>query len=220
MLFQKHKRRTHHVTDNFSSNKFNNDLSPKNSVNNESIYEIQPIASELSATTTNPPSAITVADLDTDEMPIRFRRDANKPIVFSVICLERYQLVNIVDEFLRKFSSCVSQTTHLITNDDKHTLRSPLSMKLIEAIANHYFCVSYRWLIDYIKYDRIVDESAYEIEGDDTDYHSQGGPKRSRSIDKRQSLFEYICFIIKCTENNEMKMTNDRLQDLITTGDG
>ncbi|CAF4642711.1 unnamed protein product, partial [Rotaria sp. Silwood2] len=142
-------------------------------------------------------------------------RDANKPIVFSVTCLERYQL-NIVDEFLRKFSSCVTQTTHLITNDDKHTLRSPLSMKLIEAIANHYFCVSYRWLIDYIKYDRIVDESAYEIEGDDTDYHSQGGPKRSRSIDNRHSFFENICFMIKCTENNDIKMANDRLQDLIT----
>ncbi|CAF4854455.1 unnamed protein product, partial [Rotaria sp. Silwood2] len=98
---------------------------------------------------------------------------------------------------------CVTQTMHLITNDDKHTLRSPLSMKLIEAIANHYFCVSYRWLIYYIKYDRIVDKGAFEIEGDDTDYHSQGGPKRSRSIDKRQSLFEYICFMIKCTENNE-----------------
>ncbi|CAF4733508.1 unnamed protein product, partial [Rotaria sp. Silwood2] len=118
----------------------------KNSVNNESIYEIQPIASELSATTTNPPSAIIVADLDTDEMPIRFRRDGNKPIVFSVTCLERYQS-DIVDEFLRKFSSFVTQTMHLITNDDKHTLRSPLSMKLIEAIANHYFSVSYRWLI-------------------------------------------------------------------------
>ncbi|CAF4897012.1 unnamed protein product, partial [Rotaria sp. Silwood2] len=47
--------------------------SPKNSINNESIYEIQPIAGELSATTTNPPSAITIPDLDTDEMPIRFR---------------------------------------------------------------------------------------------------------------------------------------------------
>ncbi|CAF4855721.1 unnamed protein product, partial [Rotaria sp. Silwood2] len=81
---------------------------------------------------------------------------------------------DIVDEFLRKFSSCVSQTTHLITNYDKHTLRSLLSIKLIEAIANHYFCVSYR---------------AYEIEGDDTDYHSQDGPKRSRSIDKRHSFF-------------------------------
>ncbi|CAF4768770.1 unnamed protein product, partial [Rotaria sp. Silwood2] len=80
------------------------------------------IASELSATTTNPPSAITVADLDTDEMSIRFR--------------------DIVEEFLRKFSSRVTQTTHLITNGDKHPLRSPLSIELIEAIANHYFCVS------------------------------------------------------------------------------
>ncbi|CAF4669833.1 unnamed protein product, partial [Rotaria sp. Silwood2] len=134
----KHKRRTHHVTDNFSSNKLNDDLSSKNSINNETIYEIQPIASESSATTTNPPSAITLADLDTDEMPIRF-----------------------LDEFLRKFSSCVTQTTHLITNDDKHTLRSPLSIKLIEAIANHCFCVSYRWLIDYFKYNRIVDKGAF-----------------------------------------------------------
>ncbi|CAF4775920.1 unnamed protein product, partial [Rotaria sp. Silwood2] len=57
------------------------------------------------------------------------------------------------------------------------------------------------------------------MEGDDTDYHSQDGPKRSRSIDKRHSFFENRCFMIKCTENNEIKMTNDRLQDLITTGD-
>ncbi|CAF3988169.1 unnamed protein product [Rotaria sp. Silwood2] len=120
----KHNRRTHHATDNFPSNKLNDDLSPKSSVNNECIYEIQPIASKLYATTTNPPSAITVTDLDTDEMPIRFRRDANKPIVFSVICFEHYQLVDMVDEFLRKFSSRVTQTTYLITNDDKHTLRS------------------------------------------------------------------------------------------------
>ncbi|CAF4765215.1 unnamed protein product [Rotaria sp. Silwood2] len=93
-------------------------------------------------------------------------------------------------------------------------------MKFIEVIANHCFCVSYRWLIDYIKYDRMVDNGANEIEANDTDYHSQDGPKRSRSIDKRHSLFEYICFIIKCTKNNEIKMTNDRLQDLITVGDG
>ncbi|CAF4917660.1 unnamed protein product, partial [Rotaria sp. Silwood2] len=103
---------------------------------------------------------------------------------------------------------------------DKHTLRSSLSIKLIEAIANHYFCVSYRWLIDYIKYDRIVDKDANEIEGDDTDYHSQDGPKRSCSIDKCHSFFENICSMIKCTKNNDIKMTNDRLQDLITTSDG
>ncbi|CAF4731350.1 unnamed protein product, partial [Rotaria sp. Silwood2] len=95
------------------------------------------------------------------EMPIRFRRDANKPIVFSIICLERYQLLIIV-------------------------------------------FVSYRWLIEYIKYDQIVDKGAFEIEGDDTDYHSQDGPKRSRSIDKRHSFFENIYFMIKCTKNNDI----------------
>ncbi|CAF4681952.1 unnamed protein product, partial [Rotaria sp. Silwood2] len=46
----------------------------------------------------------------------------------------------------------------------------------------------------------------------------QGGPKRSRSIDKHHSFFENICFMIKCTENNDINTTNDRLQDLITTG--
>ncbi|CAF4892547.1 unnamed protein product, partial [Rotaria sp. Silwood2] len=58
------------------------------------------------------------------------------------------------------------------------------------------------------------------MEGDDTDYYSQRGPKRSRSIDKSHSFFENRCFMIKCTENNDIKMTNDLLQDLITTSDG
>ncbi|CAF4224338.1 unnamed protein product, partial [Rotaria sordida] len=119
----KHQRRTHHVTEKSSSNELNNNLSPNKSISNENIYEIQPIASESSTHTTNPPSTITITELDTDEMPILFRRDANKPIVFSVTCLERDQL-DIVNEFLRKFPSRVSQTTtinsqttHLITND-------------------------------------------------------------------------------------------------------
>ncbi|CAF3907940.1 unnamed protein product [Rotaria sordida] len=219
---KKHQRRTHHVTEKSSSDELNNNLSSNKSINHENIYEIQPIASESSANTTNPPSTLTITELDTDEMPILFRRDANKPIIFSVTCLERDQL-DIVNDFLRKFSprasqttTINSQTTHLITNDDKHALHSPLSMKLIEAIANHCYCVSYRWLLDCVKYDRIIDEGRYEIEGDDTDYHPQGGPKRSRTIDKHHSLFENICFMIKCTENNEIQMTNERLQSLIT----
>lgn len=93
-------------------------------------------------------------------------------------------------------------------------------MKLIEGIAHHCFCVSYRWIIDCLKFDRIIDEITYEIEGDDTDYHPHGGPKRSRLIEKHHSLFEKTCFMIKCNENNDIKMTNDRLQDLITTCGG
>ena len=93
-------------------------------------------------------------------------------------------------------------------------------MKLIEGIANHCFCVSYRWLIDCVKYDRIVDEAPYEIESDATDNHVHGGPRRSRSIEKRNSLFENIRFMIKCADNNDIRMTNDRLQDLIVTCGG
>ena len=93
-------------------------------------------------------------------------------------------------------------------------------MKLIEAIAHHCFCISYRWIIDCLKYDRIIDESSYEIEGDDIDYFANGGPKRSRLIEKHYSLFENIRFMIKCTENNDIRIKNDRLQDLITTCGG
>jgi len=93
-------------------------------------------------------------------------------------------------------------------------------MKLIEGIANHCYCVSYRWLLDCVKYDRIIDENPYEIESDDTENHAHGGPKRSRMVEKRHALFENICFMIKCTENNDIRMTNDRLHDLITTCGG
>jgi len=172
------------------------------------------------------PATITIAEMDTDDVPIHFRADSNRTIVIAVTCLESYQL-ELVEQFVEKFSSLVSQTTsidsrttHLITNDEKHSLRSPLSMKLIEAIAHHCYCVSYRWIIDCLKYDRIIDEESYEIEGDDTEVHPHGGPRRSRSIQNRHTLFQNICFMIKCTENSDIRMTNERLEDLITTCGG
>ncbi|CAF4099640.1 unnamed protein product [Rotaria socialis] len=222
---RKHKRRTHHVTQSFSSSELNDDCNKTKFSANQPMDDIQLITSESSTNNTNPSSTITVAEMESYEIPILFpvrSIDGNKPIVISITCLERYQL-DIVDEFLKKFPSRVSQTTlinsqttHVITNDDQHELRSPLSMKFIEAIANHCFCVSYRWVMDCLKYDRIVDESPYEIEGDGTDHHPHGGPKRSRLVEKRHSLFENICFMIKCTEDHEIKMTNDRLKELIT----
>jgi len=164
--------------------------------------------------------------MDIDDVPIRFRSDSNKTIVLAVTCLESYQL-ELIEQFVEKFSSIVcqttsidSRTTHLITNDEKNSLRSPLSMKLIEAIAHHCYCVSYRWIIDCLKYDRIVDEETYEIEGDDTEIHPHGGPRRSRLISNRHSLFKNICFMIKCTGNSDIRMTNERLEDLITTCGG
>jgi len=111
-----------------------------------------------------------------------------------VTCLESYQLVR----FNRAFSP----------------------LKLIEAIAHHCYCVSYRWIIDCLKYDRLIDEDSYEIEGDDTEIQAHGGPHRARLIPNQHSLFQNHCFMIKCTEKSDIKMTNERLEDLITTCGG
>lgn len=192
--------------------------------------------------------------MDVDDEPFEFSVcsptqtenifSSSKQFFIATTCLERYQSVSLyqnpresrtfpcvlqdlVDEFLRKFSSQVSpthnidaETTHLIVNDEQHPLRSSLSIKLVEAVANHCYCVSYRWIIECLQYDRLVDETRFEIEGDTNHMQILDGPKRSRLIDKRHSLFENICFMIKCTENNDIKLTNERLQNLITTCGG
>jgi len=93
-------------------------------------------------------------------------------------------------------------------------------LRLIEGIAHHCYCVSYRWLIDCLRYDRIIDEISYEIEGDDSGNHAYGGPKRSRLSDRQKPLFDKFCFMIKCTEKNDIHISNDRLQQLITTCGG
>ncbi|CAF1272970.1 unnamed protein product [Adineta ricciae] len=186
-----------------------------------------PISNESApVNTTDSPSMINVAAMDIDERHLDFNVQSSKQFVIATTCLQRYQL-DLVDEFLRKFSSEVLlksvvdfETTHLIVDDEQHPFRSSLSIKLVEAVANHCYCVSYQWIIECLQYDRLVDEARFEIEGDTT--HSQifGGPRRSRLIDKRHSLFDNICFIIKCTENNDIKLTNERLQGLITTCGG
>lgn len=112
-------------------------------------------------------------------------------------------------------STINSATTHLVINDDKHPLRSPVTLKLVEAIADHCYCVSYRWLLECVRYDRIVEESPFEIEGDNLEINPHGGPQRSRLSDPQQPLFHNICFMIKCTENTESNITNDHLRSLI-----
>ncbi|CAF1177915.1 unnamed protein product [Adineta steineri] len=228
----KHKRLAHPEHQILAAlNEINNNSGQKKSISNKSNDEFS-LSKENSTLTDEPslrnvitPATITIAEMDTDDVPILFRTDPNRPIVIAVTCLEAYQ-IEFVDKFLEKYPSACqttsidSRTTHLITNDEHNPLRSPLSMKLIEAIAHHCYCVSYRWIQDSVKCDRLMDESPYEIEGDDTDVHPHGGPHRSRLISKRHSLFQNICFMIKCTENSDIQMTNERLEDLITTCGG
>ena len=87
-------------------------------------------------------------------------------------------------------------------------------MKFISAIAHHCYCVSIQWLLDCIQYDRLVDEAPFEIEGDDFGSHAHGGPKRSRTTEKSHKLFNNVCFMIKCDEDDS-KISNDDLKKLI-----
>ena len=133
----------------------------------------------------------------------------------------------MVNRFFRQFSSRVFQspaidgrTTHLVANDEGHPLRSPLSMKLIEAVAHHCFCLSIRWIDECLKANRIINEAAFEIQGDNTESEAHDGPRRSRLSATRHALFSNVCFMIKCRENPDIKMSNVRLEELITTCGG
>ncbi|CAF1614869.1 unnamed protein product, partial [Adineta ricciae] len=222
-----HRQRAHHDQQILSSSSEGNSSSEQSeTASNRSLNENVTSNEMLRPCVSNTPATITIAEMDSDDAPILFRNDSAPRIVLAVTCLESYQ-IELVEKFIEKFSSRVcqtasidSRTTHLITNDEKSPLRSPLSMKLIEAIAHHCFCVSYRWISDCLNQDRILDETSYEIEGDDTDVLPHGGPRRSRFVPNRHSLFENICFMIKCTENSDIRMTNERLEDLITTCGG
>lgn len=214
-FIEKHVRRVHQTPK--PSTPSDDLISPTT----EPIIESHTTPDEFFTSTSTATTTTTVADMDDNDTAIEFQEEPVQTIVIATTCLDSYQL-EIFEDFLQKFSSRVrhtqnvdSQTTHLIVNDDKTFLRSPVSLKLIEGIAHHCFCVSYRWLISCLRYDRLVDESIYEIEGDDSGNHGHGGPKRSRLSDKHHGLFEEYCFMIKCMEKNDIYMSNERLQQII-----
>lgn len=85
-------------------------------------------------------------------------------------------------DFCSKFhiqssNSVDEHTTHLITDEEEgDTLVCPLSKKVIQAVARHMYIVTHRWIDACLKADRLVDEKAFEIQGDLTlssDHHGR-----------------------------------------------
>lgn len=127
----------------------------------------------------------------------------------------------IFDEFSRKFSSQINHvntidenTTHLIINDDKQQLHSPLSLKFLQAISRHCYCLSYKWIFDCIRYDKLLDITNYEIQGVINRDGPAQGPKRSRETKHR--LFENYGFMIKLKSSNDHRINPENLKELIT----
>jgi hypothetical protein len=79
--------------------------------------------------------------------------------------------------------------THLITDEigQNDSLICTLTKNVVFAIAQHCFILSYRWIIECLQQNVIVNEEQYEIEGDHMISTKHNGPRRSR-LSKRPLL--------------------------------
>jgi len=116
-------------------------------------------------------------------------------------------------------SNCVDErTTHLIVGNEEKTLLCPLTIKVFQAIARHLFVLTYRWIIECLKQNQLIDEISYEIRGDIPfgEYHD--GMRNSR-LSKQTNLFQNCQFFILCNGCQE-KMSKIELASLINLCNG
>jgi hypothetical protein len=90
----------------------------------------------------------------------------------------------------------------LIVGNEEKTLLCPLTIKVFQAIARHLFVLTYRWIIECIKQNQIIDETLFEIRGDIPfgEYHD--GMRHSR-LSKHINLFQNCQFFILCNDCQE-----------------
>lgn len=75
-----------------------------------------------------------------------------------------------------------SNVTHLITDeiDSNDSLVCTLTKSVVFAIVQHCFILSYRWIVECLRQNVLVNEEQYEIEGDHLISTKHNGPRRSR----------------------------------------
>ncbi|CAF3714140.1 unnamed protein product [Rotaria sp. Silwood1] len=105
--------------------------------------------------------------------------------------------------------------THLITDEIDHndSLICTLTKNVVFAIAQHCFILSYRWIIECLQQNTIVNEEQYEIEGDNMFSTKHNGPRRSR-LSKRPLLPLNHFIMIKGGSRHFLDFTNSELGDL------
>lgn len=95
-------------------------------------------------------------------------------------------------------SQCVDDcTTHLVIGLEKQPLLCPLTMKLFYAMTRHLYIITFRWITDCIKQNRIIDETNYEVRGDIPFGKYHDGMRKSR-LSKNTKLFQNCQFHILC----------------------
>ncbi|CAF0893222.1 unnamed protein product [Didymodactylos carnosus] len=108
-------------------------------------------------------------------------------------------------------------TTHLITNSTSKLVCS-LTKKLFQAVVQHIFVVSYHWIDECLKQQRIIDERPYEIQGDKQNSVTHLGMRKSR-LSKRP-LFENckILFWVECDFVQKLFTKEELIEMIIIAG--
>ncbi|XP_075299542.1 breast cancer type 1 susceptibility protein isoform X3 [Opisthocomus hoazin] len=106
----------------------------------------------------------------------------------------------VVQKFARKTQSTLSNhitegTTHVIMKTDKE-LVCERTLKYFLGIAGKKWVVSYQWVIQSLKEERILDEENFEVRGDVINGRNHQGPKRARKslTEKIFKDFEICCY--------------------------
>lgn len=86
--------------------------------------------------------------------------------------------------------------------------------KVIQGIARHLFVVSFRWIVESLKAETMLDEGPFEIRGDTSLGSDHGGMRRSR-LNPSDLLSNYsIC--LRCSSSDCAPLQNvEQVQELI-----
>jgi hypothetical protein len=139
--------------------------------------------------------------------------------IFHSCCFFKHQL----ELFIKHFSSyaslsnnlnVTSSTTHLLIDDSLTPHQCTFSKKIFQAVARHIFIVSIRWIEECLLRNEIIDETPYEIYGDET-MSTMHLTRHSSSIPLFSSS---ISFAIDCNSFQRVLTRHDLAELVLLSG--